>query len=205
MTEDELATNMHFPSSSVEKERDKTDLGRFGLGLKTASFSQTRKFTVLSRKENSTYSARTWDVDYLRKSGKWRVIVNTAEQINQVLNDYRECNNNFGQQFLNYEPSTLIVWEGLYKFQNFIESENRAKALIEQLDKTTREYLGIVFHRFMQKKEKPLQIRINNGLVDFFDPFPIKDRQDLRSWVYSKDHIKMMSLGLKRLYCLQKR
>ena len=92
-------------------------------------------------------------MDYLRKSGKWRVIVNTAEQINQVLNDYRECNNNFGQQFLNYEPSTLIVWEGLYKFQNFIESENRAKALIEQLDKTTREYLGIVFHRFMQKKK----------------------------------------------------
>lgn len=181
MTADELAANMKFPSSSVESVRDKTDLGRFGLGLKTASFSQTRKFTVLSRKENGTYSARTWDVDYLRKCGKWRIIVNTDEQINQVLNDYRDCTNNFSKQFHDYEPSTLIVWQGLYKFQNFIELENRAKALIEQLDKTTREYLGIVFHRFMQRKVKPLQIRINNWCVDFFDPFPIKERQDLRS------------------------
>lgn len=181
MTADELAANMKFPSSSVERERDKTDLGRFGLGLKTASFSQTRKFTVISRKENGTYTARTWDVNYLRKCGKWRIIVNTDEQIDQVLNDYRDCTNNFGKQFSDYEPSTLIVWQGLYKFQNFIEPENRAKALIEQLDKTTREYLGIVFHRFMQRKEKPLQIRINNWLVDFFDPFPIRERQDLRS------------------------
>ena len=99
MTADELAANMKFPSSSVERERDKTDLGRFGLGLKTASFSQTRKFTVISRKENGTYSARTWDVDYLRKCGKWRIIVNTDEQIDQVLNDYRDCTNNFGEQF----------------------------------------------------------------------------------------------------------
>lgn len=181
MTAKELALNMKFPSSSVDKKRDKTDLGRFGLGLKTASFSQTRKFTVLSRKENNSYSARTWDVAYLRECGEWRIIVNTDEQIDQILIDYRACTNNFSKQFPNFEPNTLIVWQGLYKFQNFIEFENRAKALIEQLDKTSREYLGIVFHRFMQRKESPLQIRINNWLVDFFDPFPIKTRQDLRS------------------------
>jgi hypothetical protein len=181
MNSEELASNMKFPSSSVSEKRDKSDLGRFGLGLKTASFSQTRKFTLVSRKENGTYAARTWDVDYLKGCGEWRIIVNTNEEIEEILSNYSNCTANFNKPFIDYFPNTLIVWRGLYKFQNFIEPENRARALIEQLEKTTREYLGIVFHRFMQKKEKPLQIRINHWLVDYFDPFPTVKRPDLRT------------------------
>jgi hypothetical protein len=181
MDAEQLAANMKFPSSSVESKRLKTDLGRFGLGLKTASFSQTRKFTVLSRTKGGEYSARTWDVDYLKETGKWRIIFNSKTEIESILGNYQKCTENFGKQFEDYTPNTLIVWQGLYKFQNFIEAENRGKALIEQLDKTTREYLGIVFHRFMQRKNRPLEIRINNWMVDYFDPFPIEKRQDLRA------------------------
>ncbi len=181
MTAEELAKSMKFPSSSVERKRDKSDLGRFGLGLKTASFSQTRRFTVLSRKEGGNYSGRTWDVDYLKEVGEWRIIINSDAEIDEIISSYRNCTNNFAKQFENYDPNTLIVWQGLYKFQNFLEPENRVNALIEQLDKTTREYLGIVFHRFMQRNINPLQVRINNWLVEYFDPFPISQRQDLRS------------------------
>ena len=49
MSELELSNNMQFPSNSPEDSRLNSDLGRFGLGMKTASFSQTRKFTVLDR------------------------------------------------------------------------------------------------------------------------------------------------------------
>ena len=38
MTEEELSNNLKFPSSCIDKSRTKSDLGRFGLGLKTASF-----------------------------------------------------------------------------------------------------------------------------------------------------------------------
>src|SRR5690606_11060869 len=38
MTEEELSKNMQFPSTSPEFSRQTKDLGRFGLGLKTASF-----------------------------------------------------------------------------------------------------------------------------------------------------------------------
>ena len=51
MTEEDLMRNMQFPSNSPEDSRKDSDLGRFGLGMKTASFSQTRKFTVLSKKK----------------------------------------------------------------------------------------------------------------------------------------------------------
>lgn len=181
MTSEKLTSCMKFPSSSVDDKRKKSDLGRFGLGLKTASFSQTRRFTVISRKKDNCYSARTWDVDYLKKTKQWRVIVNTSDEINELLNNYKKCSSNFSNEFERYEPNTLIIWQGLYKFENFIESENRETALINQLTKTTREYLGIVFHRFMQREKKPLEIRINNWLVEYFDPFPMDKRNDLRS------------------------
>lgn len=51
MNKDELRAAMQFPSSSPEQARKNDDLGRFGLGMKAATFSQTRRFTVLSRKK----------------------------------------------------------------------------------------------------------------------------------------------------------
>ena len=187
MTEKELIQNLKFPSSSVEEKRKETDLGRFGLGLKTASFSQTRKFTVISRKKGEVYNARTWDVDYLKRTGKWRIIINTDSEIDEYVKEYRSCSNNYQKQFENLEPNTIIVWHGLYKYERFIDSENRANSLIEELNKDTIEYLGIVFHRFLQRLLNPLAIRINHHLVKPFDPFPIDERTDLRTLgVYEK-------------------
>lgn len=81
MTEDELSKNMQFPSSSPDTSRQNKDLGRFGLGLKTASFSQTRKFTVLSRKKGENgFKGRTWDIAFLKKNG-WKIIVNSDEEV----------------------------------------------------------------------------------------------------------------------------
>ena len=187
MTEKELIQNLKFPSSSVEEKRKETDLGRFGLGLKTASFSQTRKFTVISRKKGEVYNARTWDVDYLKRTGKWRIIINTDSEIDEYVKEYRSCSNNYQKQFENLEPNTIIVWHGLYKYERFIDSENRANSLIEELNKDTIEYLGIVFHRFLQRLLNPLAIRINHHLVKPFDPFTIDERTDLRTLgVYEK-------------------
>ncbi len=50
MTEIELTEAMRLATQDPEQKRDKKDLGRFGLGLKTASFSQCKKLTVLSKK-----------------------------------------------------------------------------------------------------------------------------------------------------------
>ena len=67
MDEETLKLSMQFPSTSPDGERNNIDLGRFGLGMKTASFSQTRNFTVLSRKKGTEkYYARTWDLNLLK-------------------------------------------------------------------------------------------------------------------------------------------
>ncbi|MDG1805921.1 ATP-binding protein [Flavicella sp.] len=172
MNEVHLSENMMFPSKSVENKREVTDLGRFGLGMKTASFSQTRKFTVLSREKGTDkFHGRTWDVNYLKKCGKWRIIVNNQTEILELLQEYNEVSKNHLKAFDNYAPNTIVIWDGLYKFENYLNPDNQYKHFKEQINTVTSEYLGIVFHKFMNLTTGAISIRINNERVEAFDPF----------------------------------
>lgn len=180
MNEEELSKNMQFPSSSPDSERAVDDLGRFGLGLKTASFSQTRCFTVISRKNGEEkYHARTWDVEFLKTNG-WKIIVNTEDEIEILLKQYKTLSQQCLNQFDSFSANTIVVWKGLYKFENYLKVENRKSALQKELNEITVDYLSLVFHRFMESKVSPLQIRVNNQLISPFDPFPILKEKDLR-------------------------
>lgn len=173
MDEETLKSSMQFPSNSPEEERNFFDLGRFGLGMKTASFSQTRCFSVLSRKKGTkNYSGRTWDVNYLKQVGKWRLLVNTQEEITKLIQQYLSLSEVHLKRFENFEANTIVVWKGLYKFEDYLEEVNRQSALKKQITEVTSDYLSLVFHRYMERKENPLQIRINNNLIIPFNPFP---------------------------------
>lgn len=176
MDEATLKSSMQFPSASPESKRDSSDLGRFGLGLKTASFSQARRFTVLSRKSGEEkYSGRTWDVDLL-KDQPWKLLVNSDEEIDEILSDYQNLSGRCINSFKKYSPNTIVIWVGLYKFENYLEEKNRQAALKKELTEVTSEYLELVFHRFMERNIDPLQIRINNLLLTPFNPFPTQER-----------------------------
>jgi hypothetical protein len=173
MDEKALKGSMQFPSNSPEEARNVLDLGRFGLGMKTASFSQTRCFTVLSRKKGTkAYSGRTWDVNYLKQVGKWRLIVNTQEEIAKLIHQYHSLSEGHLNRFENFDANTIVVWKGLYKFENYLEEDNRQSALKKQITEVTTDYLSLVFHRYMERRANPLQIRINNNLIAPFNPFP---------------------------------
>lgn len=85
MTDSELFEAMRMASADpmVTRESD-SDLGKFGLGLKLASFSQTDKFQVISKKENFHYASYCWDLNTVRQENKWLI-----ERINhnQFYND----------------------------------------------------------------------------------------------------------------------
>ncbi|NNV57304.1 ATP-binding protein [Limnovirga soli] len=196
MTEKELKINMQFPSSSPASKRIGSDLGRFGLGMKTASFSQTRRFTVLSRKKGATvYAGRTWDVDYLTTKKKWKILVTTEKEINALIDEYRFLSENFMKTFDDFIPNTIVVWQGLYKYEQFLSQENKKHAVQQELNEITNEYLSVVFHRFMQKTNTPLMIRVNNQRVEPFDPFP-KAELDFRAIEPKHKIIKSDSLSL---------
>lgn len=73
MSKEELYKAMRYGSTNPNAPRSKEDLGRFGLGLKAASFSQCRKFIIVSKK-NSEISACSWDLDYVIKAQNWKII-----------------------------------------------------------------------------------------------------------------------------------
>lgn len=179
MDKDSLYKNMRLPSDLVEHERKSGDLGRFGLGLKTASFSQTRCFTVLSRKRNDIeYCGLTWDVNYLKKTNEWRIIVNSRVEIESILKSYKEISSKHLNNLDEFTPNTIIVWHGLYKYEDY--EEDRAQEALKDAISHVDGYLSLVFHRFMEKGAAPLKIRINNILVTSFNPFPT-DRSDFRA------------------------
>jgi len=177
MSETELKTNMNFPSCSMEENRSATDLGRFGLGLKTASFAQTRRFTVISKKaREKKYNARTWDVNHLHMCGKWEVIINTEEEITQYLTSYKILTEGFLNPFSDYQPNTIVIWQGLYKFQDQFNGNSVNAILQNELSVTTKGYLQLIFHRFMEGNH-PVNIRLNNEKLIPFNPFPFSLRR----------------------------
>jgi hypothetical protein len=202
MSKKELSANMQFPSRDMESERGINDLGRFGLGMKTASFSQTRKFTVISREKGTKeYSALSWDVFHLKKTGKWEIIMNTKEEIQTIIDRYIKTSDNHLEKHENYDPNTIVIWDGLKNFNNYLDLDKHIKHLNEELTATTSEYLSVVFHKFMEFSNNPLKIRLNNILVKPFNPFTATTGElarvlEPREMSLGKDVLKMKGFVL---------
>ena len=174
MNSKDLQQAMRLPSSSVDSNRKKQDLGRFGLGLKTASFSQTRCFSMVSREKNTAiFHSRTWDIEILRKKG-WSIKIDSHEEILKTVKQYKKVSSTFLNSFDGgFKANTIVVWKGIHKFEGYIKESNCADVIKRELTEVTKEHLSIVFHRFMEKTKNGLEIRLNNIRVTPFNPFPV--------------------------------
>ena len=80
MNEKELLNAMKVGSFNPLQERHENDLGRFGLGLKTASFSQCRRLTVKTRNKSGKVYIRCWDLDFVADKKEWVLLRDCAEK-----------------------------------------------------------------------------------------------------------------------------
>lgn len=158
MTEEELLEAMRLGSRSPLEERAESDLGRFGLGLKTASFSQCRVLTVVTRTNGATAIAR-WDLNRIAESGKWQV---------QVEGDLKQV----PWVELLGTSGTLVVWEELDLGTDDEKSGQNLSDFVRQMDEA-RTHLELVFHRFLSGEpgRRRLNIVMNNRPLEPFDPF----------------------------------
>lgn len=140
--------------------RDPKDLGRFGLGLKTASLSQCRRLTVVSKK-NGVTSARTWDLDVVQKTEKWVIVIPSESEINDLP---------LSRRLEKYASGTLVVWQQL---DRLIAGSSRPQAEMTLKFHAMENHLALVFHRFKQKEGSnlPISIELNGRLLPFRDPF----------------------------------
>ena len=101
MTSSELYNAMKYGSRHHSDEREELDLGRFGLGLKSASLSQCRKLTVISKKDGEI-SSYVWSLDHVEKQKNWEIAQYSNDEIKEIkFNDYLS----------ELEHGTVVLWE----------------------------------------------------------------------------------------------
>jgi hypothetical protein len=162
MDQEALVHAMKLAGRPPSVQRQPHDLGRFGLGLKTASLSQARSLTVATKQGQALRAVR-WDLDHLKATGRWSL---------QVLDDGEARLLPYIENIVSYQNGTLVLWEKLDQFHlNADQVEGQLDALMMRV----REHLSLVFHRFvgstMPPLTKPLTLRINGAAVPKIDPF----------------------------------
>lgn len=162
MPEPELDLAMQYGSKNPMETRDSKDLGRFGLGLKTASLSQCRCLTVLT-KQGDIVEGRRWDIDHVAEVGDWSLIILDAEEIFEVPQI---------EELMKYKSGTLVVWQKLDRLK--AGEINFEQALGRKID-SVRSHLMLVYHRYLSGESgiTRLKLTINGEKVPPADPFLI--------------------------------
>ena len=163
MSSSELTLAMCPGSRSPREERAASDLGRFGLGLKTASLSQCRRLTVVSRTSGVT-SGREWDLDFLREVKDWRLKVLSEADI-AIL------------PAVDRLPvrGTLVLWRDLDRLQGIQSTDGLENSMAAAMARVQR-HLELVFHRFLRGEPglRKVEIRINGHSLTAADPFGLE-------------------------------
>lgn len=161
MTTNGLHEALRFGS---RRDYRRNELGRFGLGLKTGSFSQCRRLTVVSRTATKKKCAvRTLDLDFIERVDSWSVLADEAsdaiEHAERILRD---------------GPGTVVVWENLDRVlpDRYAES-GWGRRRLNNLAKKTAQHLSMVFHRFIEGTHnlEPLAISVGQEKLQAWDPF----------------------------------
>ena len=161
MTEEELVAALRHGATDPRKKRSLKDLGRFGLGLKTASFSQCRRLTVVSSISGSR-SAAEWSLDDVERMDDWFISILDQDEIAAL-------------PYLDALPATgtMVIWRNLDRLSEDESGRKRDEIVNEKLAVVGR-HLALVFHRFIAgelKGRKKLRICINGHEIEPFDPF----------------------------------
>jgi hypothetical protein len=160
MSPAELTDAMRLGSKNPQEEREANDLGRFGLGLKTAAFSQCRQLTLISQKDGMT-ACREWDLDLIEENPDdgWRLRVVEFSNLQQdkIIAGLLPA--------LQVEGTIVL----LRKLDRYDGLEKKLNSLIEH----TRAHIELVFHRFLSPRrgKKRINILLNNDTLTAFNPF----------------------------------
>lgn len=163
MSPEELTRAMQHGSRSPRDIRGDGDLGRFGLGMKTASFSQCRQLTVVSRR-NGALAARRWDLDLVVRKDEWILEFLGEEEARKLPLVDR------------IGPSgTLVLWQQLDRLDALGNDPNQVYSALNQMFQGARRHLALTFHRFIspdpEDPGKPVSISINGSRIEAADPF----------------------------------
>lgn len=162
MLKEELRSAMRYGSRSSFDARSSVDLGRFGLGMKTASMSQCRELTVVSKRAGKL-SAAVWDLDYVIKKSDWIIKEFSEDEINNLNIPALE-------ELQRFDSGTLVMWRKFDKLENSAKDFNGS--FLDKVN-SARDHVALVFHRYISGDgfSLPIKIYFNRESVAARDPF----------------------------------
>lgn len=162
MSKEELLNAMALSGADPFLIRKKEDMGRFGMGMKTASFSIGKNLLVISKK-NDNISNVFWDIDYVVKNESWQTLSWNKEEINVLMESlpdkFKQVLNNDG---------TLLIISKLDKLIDEINIEKSKKIFYETIE-SVKKHIALYFHRFIE--EDNLKISVNDDIIEPWNPF----------------------------------
>jgi hypothetical protein len=157
MNNEELIQAMRPGSKNPLQERNEKDLGRFGLGLKTASFSQARKLTVISKKADYKSVYWTWDLDFVNKTGNWDLIKYLPNE--DLIKEISE-----------FTSGTIVLWNDIDRVvKDFSQDDNKALDKFLLTMEQVKKHLAMVFHKFIEKGK--INIFFQDKKITAWNPF----------------------------------
>lgn len=152
MTMEKLDNAMLPGSNRDDVEDSDLELGRFGLGLKSASLSQCREFIVVTKNNGNVYSM-AFDLDVIKDHLFLKVL--TDEEISELPKV---------DKLLKYESGTLVIWT---KFDKIEEEAKNFEESFRRLVGESKKHVELVFHRFYDE----ISIFYNEKRIERRDPF----------------------------------
>jgi hypothetical protein len=168
MTPPQLREAMRY---GAERDYDARDLGKFGLGMKTASLSQCMRLTVASRTnpKRADIAAYSWDLDHIERTNRWEVISNERNGLDPAIrNPLKET------------TGTVVVWQRLDRILGYKHPYGElARKRLSTMCRELELHLGMVFHRFLsgEVRGRKLKILLNGNTIAAWDPFARDERR----------------------------
>ncbi|HHT9108181.1 MAG TPA: ATP-binding protein [Candidatus Wunengus sp. YC63] len=165
MTTQELEEGMRIGTETSYGEHD---LGKFGMGMKTASLSHCNMLTVISKTKNAETAGYRWDLGHVKGTKQWSLLQLNEKEIAEVLTK---------EEVKFPEHGTIVFWDDLYLLDNEYRSftipklaENYYFRILGNL----KLHLRMVYHRFLDGSlgnQQTIKIDLNGNSLEPWDPF----------------------------------
>jgi len=171
MNREELFNAMRY---GADRRADLASLGKFGLGLKTASTSIARKLSVLSKKTNKDDLIKlSWDLDHVVDTNEWELLEETPDKEEVV-------------KFKNYcgDHGTLVIWSKCDRLlsQQYEAGSALERKAVQRIAERLREHAALIYYRFLDHvdtREVNIKIDVNHVLVKPWNPFFIEKSEQV--------------------------
>jgi len=173
MSRERLIEAMRYGAPSLEEANN---LGRFGLGMKTASSSISDVISVATRESSDDeYNRRSWDIPWLEANGEWKLLVPTSDMFpDYIMNKIK------------HSSGTVVLLPDLSPIKYNINDELKEdqEHVLRPMSSNCIDYLGKVFHRFIsgttlseEYHGKSVKIWLDGFEIPSWDPFQTSNHE----------------------------